>query len=88
MNVKKATHHYLSCYGLKWSWLVCPESIKKTTLGLEAANAYSESSLGVTTHDINKFGRISQHNASAISDGRRNGYWKRSVGKNEEKKKG
>ena len=86
MNVKKATHRYLSCYGLKWSWLMCPDSIKKATLGLEATNDYSESSLGGTTHEINKFGRINQHNASAISDGRRNGYWKRSVGKKEEKK--
>ena len=70
MNVKKATHRYLSCYGLKWSWLMCHDSLKKATLGLEATNDYSESSLGGTTHEINKFGRINQNNASAISDGR------------------
>ena len=67
---------------------MCPDSIKNITLGLEATNDYSESSLGGTMHEINKFGRINQHNASAISDDRRNGYRKRYVGKKEEKKKG
>ena len=88
MIVKKVVHLYLSCYGLKSSWLKCPDSdsIKKATLVLEATTDYSESSLGGTTHEINKFGGINQHNASAINDGRRNGYWKRSVSKKEEKK--
>ena len=58
MNVKKATHCYLSCYGLKSSWLMCPDSIKKATLGLEATNTYSESSLDGTTHEINHEGDL------------------------------
>ena len=45
---------------------MCPDSIKKATFGLEATNDYSESSLGGTMHETNKFGRINQHNASTI----------------------
>ena len=66
----------------------CPESIKKATLGLEVTINYSESLLGGTTHKISKFGRINQHNASAVSDSRRNGYWKRYVGLEDKQKKG
>ena len=52
MNLKKATHRYLSRDGLKWSWMMCPESIKKVTLGLEATINYSDRSLGGTTHEM------------------------------------
>ena len=67
---KKATHQYLSHYGLGLSWKGCPESMKKALLGCKATNDYSESSLGGTTQEINKYGCINQHNAAAISDNR------------------
>jgi len=77
MDVKKATHNYLSCFGLYRSWKGCPDNIKRQTWGMEATNDYSESSLGGTTHEIVKYGRIGHHNAAAVSDARRNKYWNR-----------
>ena len=77
LDVRKATHRYLSCFGLYRSWKGCPDSIKKMTWGMESTNDYSESSLGGTTHEIVKYGRIGHHNAAAVSDARRNKYWDR-----------
>ena len=69
------------------SWKGCPDHLKRATWGMEATNDHSESSLGGTTHEIEKFGRINQHNAAAISDNRRNKYWSRKI-KNDKDKKG
>ena len=79
LGVRKATHRYLSCFGLYRSWKGCPDSIKKMTWGMESTNDYSESSLGGTTHEIVKYGRIGHHNAAAVSDARRNKYWDKKV---------
>ena len=65
------------CYGLINSRKGCPASIKRELFGCEATNDYSESSLGGTTQEINKFGGIVQHNAAAVRDNRRNEYWVR-----------
>ena len=86
LDEKKATHKYLSHYGLPSSWKGCPDTVKRATLGLEATNDYSESTLGGTTHELTKFGRIGQHNAAAVNDNRRNKYWARSgMGKSKDK---
>jgi len=85
MNKNKATYLYLSCSGWMSSWKGCPDSVKKATLGLEAANDYAESALGRTTHKLTMFGWINQHTAATISDNSHNKYWDKSGGN---KKKG
>ena len=45
--------------------------------GREATNDRSESALGGTTHQLQKYGRIGIANAAAISNAKRNGYFHR-----------
>ena len=62
--------------------------MKQRLVGCKATNDYSESSLGGTTQEINKFGRIEQHEAAAVSNMQRNGYFDRKIsGKRKSKEK-
>ena len=67
-NEKKATWRYLSSSGSESSWQHCPNSLKQSTLGLEATNDYAESALGGASQQISQYGRIDQSSAAAISD--------------------
>ncbi len=44
-------------------------------LGCEATNDRSESALGGTTHQLQKYGHIGLTNAAAVSDAKTNGYF-------------
>jgi hypothetical protein len=64
----------------------CPKEVKEGLHGREATNDRSESALGGTTHQLQKYGRIGISNAAAISDAKTNGYFRRfSVDKNKTK---
>ena len=43
--------------------------------GIEATNDRSESALGGTTHQLQKYGRIGISNAAAVSNAKTNGYF-------------
>ena len=80
----KATHKYLSKNKKEHSWDYCPDSVKTALLGKKATNDEAESSLGGTTHQIQKYGRINVYAASAIADMRRNAFMHRPGSGNEE----
>lgn len=80
----KATHKYLSKNKKEHSWDYCPDSVKTALLGKKATNDEAESSLGGTTQQIQKYGRINVYAASAIADMRRNAFMLRPSGSGEE----
>ena len=55
----------------------CPKEVKEGLHGRDATNDRSESALGGTTHQLQKYGRIGISNAAAISDAKTNGYFRR-----------
>ena len=75
---KKATHKYLSCSNSEYCWKNCSEERKKALLGNTATNDEAESTLGGTTHQIQKYGRINLASAAAVNDVRRNAFLHRS----------
>ena len=77
---KKATWKYLSTSGSESSFQGCPKEVKKGLHGRDATNDRSESALGVTTHQLQKYGRIGIANAAAVSDAKTNGYFCRFSG--------
>jgi hypothetical protein len=72
---KKATWKYLSISGSQFLYQGCPPNIRNELLGREATNDRSESALGGTTHQLQKYGCIGINNAAAISDAKNNGYF-------------
>ena len=74
---KKATYKYLSISGSEYSVVGCSTEVQKALCGLEATNDMSESALGGATHQIQQFGRIAITNAAAVSDAKRNQYFRR-----------
>ena len=74
---KKASRKYLSIDGSSHSWAGCSTEAKEKLLGREATNDRSESALGGATYQIQQYGRIGIPNAAAVSDMKRNGYFKR-----------
>jgi hypothetical protein len=73
----KATFKYLSVSGSEYSWNGCGEARKKALLGKKATNDEAESTLGGTTSNIQRYGRINISSAGAISDAKRNGFLQR-----------
>ena len=76
-TIKKANWKYLSISGSPVSFQGCPKKVKEGLHGREATNDRSESALGGTTHQLQKYGRIGISNAAAISDDKTNGYFRR-----------
>ena len=76
-NEKKATWKYLSILGSHFLYQGCPTNVRNEFLGQEATNGRSESALGGTTHQLQKYGRISISNAETVSDAKINGYFHR-----------
>ena len=74
-NKKKATWKYLSISESPVSFLGCPNEVKEGLYGREATNDRSESALGGTTHQLQKYGRIRIANAASIRDAKTNGYF-------------
>jgi hypothetical protein len=74
-NEKKATWKYLSISGSQVSFQGCPKEVKEGLHGCDATNDRSESALGGTTHQLQKYGRIGIANAVAVSDAKTNGYF-------------
>jgi hypothetical protein len=74
-NEKTATWKYLSVSGSPHSYQGCPPTVWNELLGHEATNDRSESALGGTTHQLQKYGRIGITNAAAVSDAKTNGYF-------------
>ena len=74
---KKATYKYLSISGSEYSWNHCGEEKKKALLGNTATNDEAESTLGGTTANIQRFGRIALSSAGAVSDMNRNAFLRR-----------
>jgi hypothetical protein len=72
---KKATWKYLSISGSLSSFQGCPKEVKEGLHGRDATNVRSESALGGTTHQLQKYGRIGIANAAAVSDAKMNGYF-------------
>ena len=74
----KATHKYLSRFGKEYSWKHCPEIRKQALLGCTATNDECESSLGGTTSQIQRYGRLHISRAGGVSDIKRNAFLYRS----------
>jgi hypothetical protein len=72
---KKGTWKYLSVSGSESSFQGCPKEAKEGLHGRDATNDRSESALGGTTHQLQKYGRIGIANAAAVSDAKTNGYF-------------
>jgi hypothetical protein len=73
----KATYKYLSISRSEYSWSHCGEVKKNALLGNAATNDKAESTLGGTTTNIQRFGRIALSSAGAVSDMKRNAFLKR-----------
>jgi hypothetical protein len=71
---KMATYKYLSILGSKYLWNLCGEEKKKPLLGNTATNDDAESTLGGTTANIQRFGKIALSSAGAVSDMKRNAF--------------
>jgi hypothetical protein len=78
---KKAMWKYLSVLGSPISYQGCPTDVKENLKGQAATNDRSESALGGTTHQLQKYSRIGLTNAAAMSNAKTNGYF-RQVSKN------
>jgi hypothetical protein len=76
-NEKKATWKYLSISRSPLLYQGCPPNVWNELLGREATNDRSDSALGGTMHQLQKYGRIGITNAAAISDAKTNGYFSR-----------
>jgi hypothetical protein len=72
---KKATWKYLSISGSTLSFRGCPKEVKEGLHGRDATNDRSESALGGTTHQLQRYGRIGISNAAAISNAKTNDYF-------------
>ena len=85
---KKATYRYLSASNSDMCYKNCSEDKKNAFLGKKATNDEAESTLGATTHVIQKCGRIDIANAGAVSDLNRNGFVHRPTSKKDTKSEG
>ena len=63
----------------EYSWKYCSEERKKALLGNKATNDEAESTLGGTTAQIQKLGRIALSSAAAVSTMKRNAFFDRSA---------
>ena len=75
----KATFKYLSSSKSEYSWKYCSEERKKALVGNKATNDEAESTLGGTTAQIQKYGRIALSSAAAVSTMKRNAFFDRSA---------
>ncbi len=72
-----SSFEHLLISGSEYSWNHCGEEKKKALLGNSATNDEAESTLGGTTANIQRFGRIALSSAGAVSDMKRNAFLKR-----------
>ena len=70
----KATYKYLSRSKSEYCWKHCSEERKSALLGNKATNDEAESTLGGTTYQVQKYGRINLSNAAGVSDLKRNAF--------------
>ncbi len=70
----KATFKYLSSSGSEYSRKHCTEDRKRSHIGKMATNDEAESTLGGTTAQIQKFGKIALSDAAAVSSMKRNAF--------------
>ena len=82
----KATYKYLSKSKSEYCWKNCSEERKNALLGNKATNDEAESTLGGTTHQVQKYGRINLANAAAVSDLKRNAFLHRKSNSKNDKK--
>ena len=74
-NENKVTWKYLSISGSESSFQGCPKEVKEGLHGRDATNDRSESALGGTTYQLQKYGCIGIANAAAVSNAKTNGYF-------------
>lgn len=73
---KKWTSKFLSCKNGKLSFGKCSDKEKLAMMGCMATNNPAESSIGGTTHKIDKSGRVGLVSAGAIGDCKSNKWFK------------
>jgi hypothetical protein len=73
----KASWKYLSILVSESSFQGCLKEVKGGLYGRDATNDRSESALGGTTHQLQKYGHIGIANAAAVSNAKTNGYFRR-----------
>ena len=76
-DTNKASYKYLTSSGSSFSYTHCSEQIRKDMIGQMATNDIAESSFGGVTSHIQRYTRINISNAAAVSDMRRNKFFKR-----------
>jgi len=64
----KATYKYLSRSKSEYCWKKCSTERKAALLGNTATNDEAESTLGGTTYQVQRYGRINLSNAAAVND--------------------
>jgi hypothetical protein len=84
MDTRKVTHLYMSDADGKYSWKCCSDEVKAALLGMMAVNDLAESSFAGVTAQIQMFGRLNLHGATAVSDMGRNGFLNRPMKKGDE----
>ena len=82
----KATYKYLSRSKSEYCWKKCSPERKAALLGNKATNDEAESTLGGTTYQVQRYGRINLSNAAAVSDLKRNAFLHRNTNSKNDKK--
>ena len=85
-NDSKATYKYLSRSKSEYCWKKCSGERKAALLGNKATNDEAESTLGGTTYQVQRYGRINLSNAAAVSDLKRNAFLHRNTKSKNDKK--
>ena len=81
-DTNKASYKYLTSSGSSFSYTHCPEEIRKDMIGKWATNDIAESCFGGVASHIQRYSRINISNAAAVSDMKRNKFFKRTGGDN------
>jgi hypothetical protein len=71
-DTTKATHHYLSSIGGKYSTATITEDQRKASMGIEASNSIAESVHASSTHSLKLYGTIRIDSAAAEGQSRAN----------------
>ena len=83
---KKTTYKYSKASKSEFSWAYYPAQSRKDMLQCKATNDDAESALGGTTHQVQRFGRITVAAAGAIGDAWRNRFLHRPTAKKDKAK--